>query len=645
MKNNPPKINCLLPTVQTSVWLALLFLSTGGSPAAGTQTLYGHVPEAIARFHLQPTGRLPATEQLRLTVGLPLRNKDALVGLIQQLYDPRSTNFHRFLDPARFLERFDPTEADYQKVINFAKTNRLEVTRTSGDRVLVDVSATVSDIEKALHVNLLTYQHPTEPRQFFAPDVEPSVDANVPILAIGGLNNYYTPHPMAIRRASLKTEGALDGSGTNGFYQGSDFRNAYAAGVTLNGSGQMVGLVELEGYYTSDITTYESQAGLPNVPIQNVPLDNFSGPQSSNTNGVGECSLDIEMVICMAPGLSKLFVFEDRSSSGTDHILQSMVSSNQVKQFSCSWGLSQDGTAEGYLMQMASQGQSFFQASGDGDAYAASCGAIPWPSDDLYVTSVGGTELVMTNRGSSYVSESVWNTGYDPNGFWFANCQSYYWGSGGGVSTSFSIPLWQQSVNVSAVGGSTTMRNIPDVALTADLVWVDYEDGLSGPFMGTSCAAPLWAGYTALVNQQAASLGLSSVGFLNPALYGIGQGPLYSSAFHDTTEGDNFWPSSPSEFSASSGFDLCTGWGTPNGMNLINALMPFGAAVWVDFNYTGSTQNGTYNYPFKTLAQGTNAVAPGGSIWIRTSGSSSETLTISKPLSIRAYSGPATIGN
>ena len=91
-------------------------------------------------------------------------------------------------------------------------------------------------------------------------------------------------------------------------------------------------------------------------------------------------------------------------------------------------------------------------------------------------------------------------------------------------------------------------------------------------FGGTSCAAPLWAGFTALVNQQAAAAGQATVGFLNPALYAIGKGASYTSNFHDITTGNNFSSSSPSKFSAVAGYDLCTGWGTPNGTNLINAF-------------------------------------------------------------------------
>ena len=104
----------------------------------------------------------------------------------------------------------------------------------------------------------------------------------------------------------------------------------------------MVGLVEFDGYYASDITTYETQAGLPNVPLEIVPIDGFNTLPSSNTNSVGEVSLDIEMVISMATNLSKLFAFEgplNTTSLNWVHMLNSMASSNQISQFSSSWGI------------------------------------------------------------------------------------------------------------------------------------------------------------------------------------------------------------------------------------------------------------------------------------------------------------------
>ena len=168
---------------------------------------------------------------------------------------------------------------------------------------------------------------------------------------------------------------------------------------------------------------------------------------------------------------------------------------------------------------------------------------------------------------------------------------------------------------------------------------------------GTSCAAPLWAAFTALVNQQAAAQGKPSVGFINPAIYEIAESQMYANCFHDITNGNTTWSNSPAAYYAAPGYDLCTGWGSPNGVNLINALVSYAGPVFVDFNYTGPASNGSndgpgsFNYPYKTLAQGTNAVSPGGTIFIINGGSSPETMKIAKPMRITAQNGATTVGN
>jgi hypothetical protein len=348
------------------------------------------------------------------------------------------------------------------------------------------------------------------------------------------------------------------GSGPGGGYMGNDFRAAYVPGVSLNGAGQTVGLLQFDGYYSSDIAAYESLAGLPGVTLVNVPVD---GGVSTPGSGNGEVSLDIEMVISMAPGISKIIVYEAPNPSPWPDLLNRMANDNLAKQISCSWGGgSADPTSEGIFKQMASQGQSFFNASGDSDAFT---GSITFPSDSTNITQVGGTTLTTTGPNGSYVSETVWNWGLD---------QGSYVGSSGGISTYYSIPGWQQGINMTANHGSTTLRNVPDVALTADNIYVRYGNGSSGTFGGTSCAAPLWAGFTALVNQQAVASGRATVGFVNPAIYTIGKGANYAVDFHDITAGNNTWPGSPANFYAVPGYDLCTGWGTPAGQSLINAL-------------------------------------------------------------------------
>src|SRR5581483_3534727 len=146
-------------------------------------------------------------------------------------------------------------------------------------------------------------------------------------------------------------------------------------------------------------------------------------------------------------------------------------------------------------------------------------------------------------------------------------------GTGGGVSTSYSIPNWQAPVSMGANLGSTTMRNTPDVALTGDNVYVRAA-GYDHIVGGTSCAAPLWGGFAALINQQAAIYGKPALGFANPPIYALGLGAGYAAAFRDVTNGNNFSASSPAKFPAVAGYDLATGWGTPNGQHLIDALVP-----------------------------------------------------------------------
>ncbi|HUA66462.1 MAG TPA: S53 family serine peptidase [Alphaproteobacteria bacterium] len=610
---------------------------------ADNKTLTGHVPPAISEFNLHPVGPLQATSHLKLTAVLPPRNMPALQELLHEIENPRSTNFHHYLTPEQFDDRFGPTAADYSTVIKFATTNGWTVTGTVPGRSLVKVDATVADIERALHVHMLQYQHPTEARTFFAPDVEPSLDASIPILCFSGLNDYILPSPKYhLIPASEMSEAPRNGSypypGGGTLYMGSDFRHAYALGTTLTGSGQSVGVVELDGYTPDDITAYESTAGLPPVAVQEVLLDSLT---NNPDNGDAEPPLDVEMAISMAPGISKV-VFYRALASDVDGLLTEIAEPTQGEprpsQIGCSWGYTTDSGTSNALMRLAMQGQAYLYAIGDEGAvpvYPNGPGGTytrgAWPSDiEPYMTDVGGTDLNMNGTGASWASETVWP------------------GSAGGILTTVPIPFYQEPINMSAVGGSNTHCNVPDVAMAANyiLVVVTGTNGVQNysPVSGTSCAAPLWAGFTALADQQSAAEGKPAVGFLTPAIYGICEGPLYASCFNDIISGNNTNSASPTEYFAEPGYDLCTGWGTPQ-VNLINALVEFGTPMFVDFNYTGSIQNGTYLYPFKTLAQGVSAVSNNGTIFIITGGSSSETMTMSKPMNISAIDGAATVGN
>jgi uncharacterized repeat protein (TIGR01451 family) len=535
--------------------LAVFFALFSATPAhAAGRILPGHVPPAVKT--MTPVGSLNADRHLGLAISLPLRNTEDLTNLLREIYDPTSTNYHHYLTTEQFTERFGPAPSDYQRVADFMTSNGFTVTRTYANRLMLDVDASVADIDRTFHVNLRVFNHPTESRTFFAPDTDPTLDVDLPILQVGGLDNFVLPHPLSLHITPVGQAGGarpFTGSGQDGTYIGSDFRKAYVPNVSLNGAGQTVGLFELDGYFPNDITTYKSQAGLPNIPISNV-LVNYNGAAGGAND---EVALDIDMAMSMAPGINGVIVYE-----GTDpvSVLNQMASDNLSRQLSCSWGWGET-TPESVFLEFAMQGQSFFAASGDSGAYVGT-NFILTPSDDPNITIVGGTTLT-TDSSVDYVSEKVWN--------WLPGQSA---ASSGGVSTTYTIPSWQLGINMTANLGSTNNRNIPDVALTADNIYIVANNGIPEEVGGTSAAAPLWAAFTALINQQAAASGESNVGFLNPALYAIGKGPAYTQNFHDITTGNDTNLSSSPFYPATTGYDLCTGWGTPAGSNLINTLAP-----------------------------------------------------------------------
>lgn len=531
------------------------------------KTLPGQVPAAIARFHLQSVGELPSDTNLNFVISLPLRNQKEIGDLLAQIYNPASTNYHHYLRPNQFYAQFGPSQADYQKVVNFAKASGFAIVATHSNQMLLDVRGKVSDIEAAFGVTLRTYPHPTEPRDFYAPDRDPVINSNLPIAHISGLDNFVIPHPMSekIALTDLPMGAARAvGSGPDGLYMGTDFRAAYAPGVTLDGSGQSVALFELDGYYPSDILSYETQAGLPDITLTNIAVN---GGVSTPGAGSFEVTLDIDMAIAMATNLSKVIVYEAPNSDFNSPVdlLNKIASDDLANQVSSSWGIGDDPAFDPFYIQMALQGQSFFQASGDDGAYYP--GIEQW-ADDTNITLVGGTVLSTSSPGGSWSSETAWNLliegqALGPDG---------QTGGGGGTNINgVPIPGWQQGVKMVANQGSTTLRNVPDVALTADDIYVVYGGGEDGAW-GTSAAAPLWAGFAALINQQAVENGLPAVGFLNPAIYAIGESTNYQNCFHDITTGNNTNLVVGNAYFAVPGYDLCTGWGTPSGSNLINAL-------------------------------------------------------------------------
>jgi len=540
----------------TAMFLLFTILGQAQQPL---QVLHNHVRPVVASGQAAPVGLLPSTQRLNLAIMLPLRNQGDLSSFLDRLDDPSSPDYNQFLTVSQFTERFGPTEQDYQAVVAFAKANGFTVTDTPSNRLLVDISGSVGQIEKAFHVGMKVYLHPTENRTFYSPDREPSLDLSVPVSHIAGLNNFSIPRSMLKKGSGAQQMvQSHTGSGPGGSYLGSDMRAAYYGGTALTGSGQSVGLCEFDGYNMSDVTgTFDGHSY--SVPINNVLID---GASSGSDGDDGEQVLDIVQAIAMAPGMSQVRVYIAPGTTaigvGDVDMFNKMATENITKQISCSWGWNPaDYTANDPIFQeFAAQGQNLFVASGDAGAYTGSNATdYSYPAESDYVVAVGATDLTTNGAGGPWQSETAWADS-----------------SGGPADNGFAIPSWQVGVADTANAASTTIRNVPDVAAEGNFDNFLCDQGsCQGGWGGTSFAAPRWAGFLALVNQQVVASSGSTLGFINPALYAIGKGTSYTSDFHDITSGNNNNGKGQS-YNAVVGYDLVTGWGSPNGQNMINAL-------------------------------------------------------------------------
>jgi kumamolisin len=503
-----------------------------------------------------------------LVLVLQHRNQPQLEQMLNDLYDRSNPSYRHFLTVEQFTERFGPSREDYDSVKTWARQNGLQVTRTARNRMIVHVSGSVQNVENALHVSMGLYQHPTENRMFYAPDREPAPEMSVRLWSIGGLDNFSRPTPMVVKRdpATVHEDNVISeattGSCPSKSFCGSDMRAAYYGGTALTGTGQSVGIFEFLGTDLADLTTYYTNAGqVNNVPVTLLSVDGQNVNCTDNSSG-GFCddteqTLDMTQALGMAPGMSSLVMYIGKgglSGQSLDDpgILNAMATASPLNaQLSCSWAWkpTDNTTDDPFFQEFALQGQNFFTAAGDSAKWKA--GNFVWPADDPFLTSVGGTDLKTVSAGGGWSSETAWVD------------------SGGGISTNnFAIPSWQVTAAAGCTSCSQTLRNGPDISANADFtfyVCADQTTCTANNFGGTSFAAPMWAGFLALVNQQAVANGNPVLGFVNPALYTILEGGDYSADFHDITSGSN-------GFSATVGYDLVTGIGSPNGQALIDDL-------------------------------------------------------------------------
>ncbi|WP_224961175.1 protease pro-enzyme activation domain-containing protein [Geomonas subterranea] len=596
--------------------LGLLFAvaTVAGAPSscwAGNSAqvrLAGHVP-ARSVASARRLGRLPAVTQMRFSFTLPLRNQQALDDLLRRIYDPADPHYGHYLTGAQFTERFAPTVADYEAVKSYARGLGLTITGTHANRTVLDVAGPAAAVEAAFDLQMHQYQAHSG-HNFFAPDREPGVPDAVAARISGmvGLDSSaaWHTHSHAARATEVPMATPYQvGTGPGGGMTPKDIAAAYnLSSVGATGAGQTLALFQLDGYTPSDVAAYAGYYGIPSIPLQNVLVDGFSGAPGS---GAGEVTLDIELQMALAPGASKIIVYQGpNTAKGVLDTYNRIATDNVAKQVSSSWGLSEGESGSSFLssenaifQQMAVQGQTVYAAAGDSGAYDnGSTLSVDDPASQPYVVGVGGTRLYL-NSGGSYNRESAWNSDGTVTGG----------AGGGGVSAFWPIPSWQQRLGNVA---SSVMRNVPDVALNSDpgTGYSIYYQGKWWIYGGTSCAAPLWAAFTARVNQQRAAGGLAPLGFANPVLYQVGTGSGYGSTFHDVADSTTnlYYP-------AITGYDNATGWGSFNGANLLAALAPS----------SSSTPTSTPTVTVPASPAGLKATAGNGTVALSWSASSGAT--------------------
>ena len=181
---------------------------------AHSQTmLTHHMRETVRNGHAQAIGRLPANQVMTLNIVLPLRNQAELDRLLSDIYDLNSPSYHHYLTVPEFTAQFGPSEADYDAVVRYAKANGFTVIGGSRDGMNVEIKGPVSAVQAAFHVNMHTYQHPTERRVFYAPDREPTVSLPFNLWHISGLDNYSLPHPLLVKKSDYAKAHGISQSG------------------------------------------------------------------------------------------------------------------------------------------------------------------------------------------------------------------------------------------------------------------------------------------------------------------------------------------------------------------------------------------------------------------------------------------------
>ncbi len=606
----------------------------------------GHIhPLAKAENDL---GSLDATVTLpavTLVLGQTAEQQTALTQFLTAQQDPSSAEYHRWLTPEQYADRFGATSDDIAKISAWLEQHNLHVTAVGRARTSIIFTGAAGDVEQAFQVSFHRYS--AEGGNHFANTAEPSlpVALQTAIRSIHGLNDFRM-QPKAVQRAAPNPEYTSTSSG-NHYLSPDDVGTIYNIKALWNsgydGSGQKIAIAGQTRVDLTDIQAFRAKFQLPAADPQMTLVPNTRDPGTVKGD-LGEADLDLEWAGAAAPQATILYVY----STDVMDAVQYVIDQNLAPVLSLSYGLCEPLTLRSDLLTMQSwarqanaQGMTWINASGDsggadcvsGKSTSGAGLAVDSPADVPEVTGVGGTTFLegsaqywnSTNNASggsatAYIPETVWNdsTPGDPGA------------GGGGASTIFAQPAWQTGLGVP----NNSARNVPDIALAASPDhdgYLVYNAGQLSVFGGTSAGTPAFAGIVALLNQYLVATGAQATagaGNINPRLYALAQAGR--GAFHDVTSGDNIvnvtcgartrnCVAGSYGYSAGQGYDQASGLGSIDAYNLVTAWNPAGtatprAAASVALQSTATSVASTGSLTITATVTGASGATPTGSV-------------------------------
>ena len=515
------------------------------------------------RGRVDPSMKLPF---ITLLIQPSVDQQAALKQLLAEQQDPSSPNYHKWLTPQQFGQRFGLNSADVAKITRWLRSQGFSIAQVARGRDWIAFSGTVAQVQRAFHTELHRYNVDGEER--FANATEPSIPKALEGIVAGfrGLNNFRL-EPMNVKKSDATTISADYFSGGGNYLAPGDIATIYDIGplytAGIDGTGMKIAIMGQTDIYAVDIAQFRAGFGLSaNVPQQILPTG-CSDP--GVTGDLQEADIDLEWSGAVARNATIIFVKCDTTTnSGVFSSALYAIDNDLAPVISMSYGGCESLNGQTNVLQFQSlvqkansEGITFLASSGDSGAAACDAGsattaaqglAVNFPASIPEVTAVGGTEF---NEGSgtywgtsnganggsvlSYIPELAWDdnstgTGFDP----------HLASSGGGASIYLPKPPWQTGPGVP----NNNFRNVPDVAMSASADHDGYivctnngscaggvQNGLI--FGGTSVATPVFAGVVTLLNQQTGSAGLGNI---NLTLYQFAQS--MPTAFHDVPAGN-----------------------------------------------------------------------------------------------------------